>query len=72
MVGKEPQNCWEFWNCPQETKENCLVYIRNLGKSCWTAPYSCSGSIKKDFQKCLECQWYKKLNKKENEVSQKE
>ena len=62
---QEPQNCWEFWDCPQEIRTNCLAYQQDLGKRCWSVPYSYGSLLKKDMEKCWECAWYKKVTHKE-------
>jgi len=61
-VDGDPKNCWELWKCPKETREDCFAYKRNLGRMCWTISYSIDSALEKDFQKCLECLWYKNLN----------
>lgn len=63
---KEPQNCWEFWGCPEELKEECTAYRGNMGRQCWIV----SGISKKNKTNrrdldCTNCEWYKKVNKKE-------
>ncbi len=66
MSKKEPQNCWEFWNCNIRVRKKCPAYINNLGKDCWMI----AGSITKDpacpklkhqFRNCWQCDWFKKL-----------
>jgi hypothetical protein len=32
---KKTQNCWEFMNCPIDTKYKCNAYRMNIGKECW-------------------------------------
>jgi hypothetical protein len=59
---KEPQNCWKFWACPEETKEKCLAYQQNLGWACWTVPYGYDGAPEKKLEQCHRCDWYKKIN----------
>ena len=57
---KTPQNCWEFMNCPQDVKENCEAYSRNLGQECWLVAQDvgtgCNGFNK--HKGCRNCPWY--------------
>ncbi len=65
MNNKEPQNCWEYWNCPKETREKCAAYKYNSGKECWmiaSAAEPHCPRVGRDFKYCSECPWYKKLN----------
>ena len=62
---KEPQNCWEFWNCP--IKEKCIVFLNNMGQECWFVQdikQWCPRTIK--YEGCFNCPWYKKLNNTTN------
>jgi len=60
MSDKEPKNCWEFWKCPSEAKEECSVFRKHLGRSCWYVPSGFRYAIKGDFKYCEDCPWYKK------------
>ena len=64
MVKKDPENCWEFWNCVEKNGGNCPVYLTNSGKDCWRFSSTlCTVSKSKDSgHNCLECDWYKKVN----------
>ena len=61
----EPQNCWEFWNCPNEVKSKCAAFKYNSGKECWmlesSAEPKCS-RLKTDFEYCWQCPWFKKMH----------
>ncbi len=64
---KNPQNCWEFWNCPKEIRENCLAYKLNAGKECWCfaedfKPSPLCPKVQHNFEHCWDCPWFKKLN----------
>jgi len=67
MKNKEPQHCWEFRNCPDDTKKKCPAYIYKYEK-CWMIASHVSGkwcpSAKdKGIVYCFEeCGWYKKMN----------
>ena len=58
------QNCWEFLNCPNEKKENCIVYQLDTGKDC----YLFLNHIEKEryaynlHDTCINCPWYKENN----------
>jgi len=60
MNNEEPQNCWEFMKCPNNIKENCEAYIRNLGQECWLIAENtgtgCHGYNKYDG--CTNCPWF--------------
>lgn len=60
----EPQNCWEFLECPKEIRDKCTAYQRNLGDTCWfiteNTGKGCYGYDKHDG--CFNCPWYKKNN----------
>jgi len=62
-----PQNCWEFWQCPQIVKDGCYAYRLNAGKECWRITESIipkpaeSPRIKNKIPYCGECGWFKWL-----------
>jgi hypothetical protein len=60
-----PKNCWEFMGCPMKTRENCLVYKRDMGNDCWffwrTNKESIAGRI---GDGCYKCPWFKMNNSK--------
>jgi hypothetical protein len=57
----ESQNCWEFWNCPDEKKQTCDAYLTNSGKECFNFTKDFTPHVEKEFKKCWECPWYKKI-----------
>lgn len=64
-MDREPQNCWEFQNCPKGGRDSCPAYKLNLGRRCWEAASIASGSRAEDLsgvEHCRECLWFKKLN----------
>ncbi|MBU0547287.1 MAG: hypothetical protein KJ710_02165 [Candidatus Omnitrophica bacterium] len=67
MANKEPQNCWEFNNCPEEIRNNCSAYIPNMGRDCWIVAsqieYEGCKKVKgRGLGFCIKnCDWYKKL-----------
>lgn len=58
------QNCWEFIDCPQETREKCEVYKKDLGNTCWFIfGHTERGCLAYDkYGGCFNCPWYKKQN----------
>ncbi len=67
MDNKDVQNCWQFWNCPDETRSKCPVYIKGLGDRCWEVKecFTTSnnpGPTEKKEECCRECRWFKKMN----------
>lgn len=60
---REPQNCWGFWNCPEDMKKECTAYRSNMGRQCWLV---CNMSkknqtIRRNLE-CTNCEWHKKIN----------
>ncbi|MDF1498103.1 MAG: HAMP domain-containing protein [Patescibacteria group bacterium] len=61
---REPQNCWEYWNCKKDIRENCESYKTNSGKECWlVASGQCPRSKERGIKDCQNCSWYKIINK---------
>ena len=64
------QNCWEFWNCPKEVRDQCEAYTSNCGRECWMVVGHIVTKFKKCpklsnvYKNCTECPWYKKLKEK--------
>ena len=58
---KEPQNCWEYWDCPQDSKETCKVYAAQAGRMCWYLAENFRPVMDRDFESCEDCPWLKKL-----------
>jgi hypothetical protein len=57
------QNCWEFMDCPEKTRENCLSYQLNAGKECWFIVHVNKGSVAcRIGDGCFNCPWFKKNN----------
>lgn len=67
----EHQNCWEFWNCPEEERKGCPAFITNCGMHCYDFSENCPRA-KKEFKDCRVCPWYEMITseavKKENEI----
>ena len=60
----EPENCWEFWNCPDEARDTCLAYTTDSGKECFhVAATTCAKVlVGHDYQHCWQCPWYERIN----------
>lgn len=57
------QSCWEISNCPQEWKDNCIVWELQVKHFCWFLNGTfCQGKIHKTWpekiQLCRECEVY--------------
>lgn len=65
----EPRNCWEFWDCHQEVKEKCPAYLTGYGRDCYDFTEDDTPRVKRGFEHCSECPWYRKVktNIKEKE-----
>ena len=62
---KESSSCWEFWDCSEKVRTKCAAYIYNSGRECWFIASSAEPRcprIKRDFEYCWQCPWFKKLN----------
>lgn len=68
MDNNEPQNCWEFYNCPEKERNECPAYTKNMGRKCWMIASSLkkSGCFKakgEGMKFCMnKCEWFKKRN----------
>ena len=73
MDDKEPQNCYEFHNCPEETRNECPAYMYEVGRGCWRIASDfieegCpklryGGGKERGIMFCMKkCEWFKKLN----------
>ncbi len=48
----EPQNCWDFWDCPKEVRDECPAYKTNSGRECFfVAENFCPRLRKKEGRK---------------------
>lgn len=65
MDTKQPQNCWEFQNCPKDIRDNCPAYKMKLGRKCWAVASNVKEGCPKTyrgFSYCCDCLWFKKMN----------
>ena len=57
------QNCWEFYNCPQERQNVCSAFKKGAGRRCWqVAGTLCEGKTDGMFARkigdCMKCEFY--------------
>ena len=57
----EADSCWKFFNCPEETRNECPAYTTNSGEECFYLAKDFCPKVKEDFKHCWECPWYKKV-----------
>ena len=62
VADKEAKACWEFWNCPEAVRNYCPAYTGHAGQACWLVAQSYCVRLMKDYMKCEECPWYKRVN----------
>ncbi len=60
-------NCWDFWECPLERRNECPAYKFNAGRECYDVASNYCPRVGRDFVNCWECPWYKKLQSDTNE-----
>lgn len=58
------EECWDFWECPDEYKKKCPAYIHKMGDECWLIVGSFTKKsqcplLKKEFKSCYECAWFR-------------
>ncbi len=62
FTGTPLQNCWEFMNCPEEKREECMVYEEGWGKDCWIfIDYAAGCHSYAAHNSCLKCPWFRKI-----------
>lgn len=65
---KEPQYCWEYWNCLEEVRDKCVAYTSASGKECWmivgsnVVEFDQCPKLKNEFKDCWECPWFQMMN----------
>lgn len=58
--GRQVENCWEFFNCPEKVRSKCRIFISDLGSDCWLI--SRSDDADKHHKNCIDCPWFKEKN----------
>lgn len=58
------ENCWEYMNCPEATRESCPAFTEDAGGFCWlvagTLCDDCKthGHFIDKICDCQKCPWY--------------
>ena len=63
MTTHHKEDCWSYWNCPPQIRDNCEVFKSDMGKECWYIMHlkkGCPASEK--YGSCFNCPWYKNKN----------
>lgn len=55
------ENCWDFWDCPKEVRDECPAYKTNSGRDCYDLAAEFCPRLNTEFKFCWECTWYKKI-----------
>ena len=61
MRNMKHQNCWDFWNCSHEVRDDCPAFLTYHGMDCFDFAENYCPRIIAEFQDCRECPWYKKI-----------
>ncbi|MFC1638571.1 hypothetical protein ACFL2R_04050 [Patescibacteria group bacterium] len=68
MKTEKLKNCWDYMKCSQEEQDQCDAFKYNMGKECWMIAGSYNKKPSciavKNGEDCIQCAWYKKINKK--------
>ena len=46
----EADSCWKYFNCPEETRNECPAYTTNSGKECFYLAKDFCPKAKEDFK----------------------
>lgn len=60
----EPVSCWDFLECKEDNRDNCIVFNTDNGSDCFKFQEvlrKCNGHKNKS---CNECEWYKELRQR--------
>jgi len=60
------QSCWDLKNCPQEWRENCIVWELKAKNFCWSMNGTfCQGQVQRSWDKkiklCQGCEVYNSI-----------
>jgi hypothetical protein len=61
----EPQNCWEYWDCQKEIKDNCPAYVTDFGRECFNIAADYCLRVMKELNNCWDCPFFENLIGKE-------
>ena len=59
---KREMKCWEYMNCEEDKRNNCMIYNYNYGDKCWIVANEIK-KCKKSNTQCDKCPWYQYLKK---------
>ncbi len=59
-----PQNCWEYWKCPEEVRKDCAAFVNDMGRECFFVAGTIVKNpgcmkVKNNILDCWDCPWYK-------------
>lgn len=54
--------CWQFLNCPEETRSACGIYKEGYCDKCWLFVDRFTEGCVKRKEGCYNCPWYKEKN----------
>lgn len=62
------RNCWDYMDCPEESRELCPAFIEQKGTECWLIEGTrcrgeVQGSVVAKLEHCRECQVYGYFNR---------
>ncbi|KYK21921.1 hypothetical protein AYK25_02920 [Thermoplasmatales archaeon SM1-50] len=57
---REYTYCWEFQNCLNETKNQCVVFTLGIDQQCWVTNRLKPGNPGIMNGSCMNCPWFKK------------
>ena len=57
--------CWQFMNCPQDMRKECVVYKTDMKEPCWILNQTGGCGI---LGSCKSCPWFLKNNPDLNKI----
>ncbi len=54
------ETCWQYLNCPQDMRKDCMVYQTDMKEPCWILNQTGDGCD--ILRACKTCPWYLKSN----------
>lgn len=56
---KQARHCWEYHECLNEVKKQCIVYELGIETECWVTNRMKPGNPGIMNGSCMNCQWFK-------------
>jgi len=56
------EHCWEYMNCPQDIRKECLAYESDVKESCWVLNQVGGRDGCSILNTCKRCPWFLKNN----------